>query len=83
MINLIHHTINTGVTLLDTVDIYGPLRNEILLGKVGELKKLVEEEGTVKYMGLSKALASTIRRAHAIHPITTVQLQWSLWSRDV
>ena len=50
--------------------------------KIGELKKLVEE-GKVKYIGLSEASASTIRRAHVIHPITAVQLEWSLWSRDV
>ena len=50
--------------------------------KIGELKKLVEE-GKVKYIGLSEASASTIRRAHAVHPITAVQLEWSLWSRDV
>ncbi|PWZ18047.1 putative aldo-keto reductase 2 [Zea mays] len=49
---------------------------------IGELKKLVEE-GKVKYIGLSEASASTIRRAHAVHPITAVQLEWSLWSRDV
>ncbi|KAL9275289.1 Auxin-induced protein PCNT115-like protein, partial [Drosera capensis] len=39
---------------------------------VGELKKLVEE-GKIKYIGLSEASASTIRRAHAVHPITAVQ----------
>ncbi|CAI9117465.1 OLC1v1018863C1 [Oldenlandia corymbosa var. corymbosa] len=49
---------------------------------IGELKKLVEE-GKVKYIGLSEASPSTIRRAHAVHPITAVQLEWSLWSRDV
>ena len=49
--------------------------------KMGELKKLVEE-GKIKYIGLSEASASTIRRAHAVHPITAVQLEWSLWSRD-
>ena len=47
-----------------------------------ELKKLVEE-GKIKYIGLSEASASTIRRAHAVHPITAVQLEWSLWCRDV
>ena len=52
------------------------------LAKVGELKKLVEE-GKIKYIGLSEASASTIRRAHAVHPITAVQLEWSLWSRDI
>ncbi|RVW24312.1 putative aldo-keto reductase 2 [Vitis vinifera] len=54
----------------------------MLVIKVGELKKLVEE-GKIKYIGLSEASASTIRRAHAVHPITAVQLEWSLWSRDV
>ncbi|XVF29251.1 hypothetical protein REPUB_Repub15cG0104900 [Reevesia pubescens] len=49
---------------------------------VGALKKLVEE-GKIKYIGLSEASASTIRRAHAVHPITAVQLEWSLWTRDV
>ena len=49
---------------------------------MGELKKLVEE-GKIKYVGLSEASASTIRRAHAVHPITAVQMEWSLWSRDL
>jgi aryl-alcohol dehydrogenase-like predicted oxidoreductase len=49
---------------------------------MGELKKLVEE-GKIKYVGLSEASASTIRRAHAVHPITALQIEWSLWSRDV
>ncbi|MCO5614559.1 hypothetical protein L7F22_068842 [Adiantum nelumboides] len=151
MIALIRHAVDSGITFLDTSDIYGPFTNEILLGKalkgirhkvqlatkfgvkiedgeitkytvcghpayvraacegslkrldvdcvdlyyqhridttipievtVGEMKKLVEE-GKVKYLGLSEASASTIRRAHAVHPITAVQLEWSLWSRDV
>ncbi|XP_050275025.1 probable aldo-keto reductase 1 [Quercus robur] len=49
---------------------------------VGELKKLVDE-GKVKYIGLSEASPDTIRRAHAVHPITAVQMEWSLWSRDI
>ncbi|KAF2535407.1 hypothetical protein F2Q68_00019776 [Brassica cretica] len=49
---------------------------------MGEMKKLVEE-GKIKYIGLSEASASTIRRAHAVHPITAVQIEWSLWTRDV
>ncbi|EFH66097.1 aldo/keto reductase family protein [Arabidopsis lyrata subsp. lyrata] len=136
LVALIHHAINSGITLLDTSDIYGPETNELLLGQalrdgmrekvelatkfgilfrdeklgyrgdpayvraaceaslkaidttvpievtIGELKKLVEE-GKIKYIGLSEASASTIRRAHAVHPLTAVQLEWSLWSRDV
>ncbi|KAF7843653.1 putative aldo-keto reductase 1 [Senna tora] len=49
---------------------------------VGELKKLVEER-KVKYIGLSEASVDTIRRAHAVHPITAVQIEWSLWTRDI
>eukprot|EP00252_Welwitschia_mirabilis_P009821 TRINITY_DN226_c0_g2_i3.p1 TRINITY_DN226_c0_g2~~TRINITY_DN226_c0_g2_i3.p1 ORF type:complete len:345 (+),score=66.66 TRINITY_DN226_c0_g2_i3:105-1139(+) len=49
---------------------------------MGELKKLVEE-AKIKYIGLSEASAETIRRAHAVHPITAVQIEWSLWCRDV
>ncbi|XP_058201563.1 probable aldo-keto reductase 2 [Rhododendron vialii] len=149
MIKLIHHAIDSGVTFLDTSDIYGPHTNEVLLGKalkggvrekvelatkfgisfadgkievrgdpayvraaceaslkqldidcidlyyqhridirvpieitMGELKKLVEE-GKIKFIGLSEASPVTIRRAHAVHPITAIQLEWSLWSRDV
>ncbi|XP_027073255.1 auxin-induced protein PCNT115-like [Coffea arabica] len=48
---------------------------------MGELKKLVEE-GKIRYIGLSEASPDTIRRAHAVHPITAVQLEWSLWTRD-
>lgn len=149
MINLIRYAVDSGITHLDTSDVYGPHTNEQLLGKameegfrekvelatkfglifsgnvkwevrgdpdyirqaceaslkrlrtkcidlyyqhrvdlhvpieitMGELKKLVEE-GKIKYIGLSEASVSTIRRAHAVHPITAVQLEWSLWSRD-
>ncbi|XP_057818544.1 probable aldo-keto reductase 1 isoform X1 [Cryptomeria japonica] len=49
---------------------------------IGELKKLVEE-GKIKYIGLSEASVDTIRRAHAVHPITAIQLEWSLWTRDI
>ncbi|KAJ9555870.1 hypothetical protein OSB04_010484 [Centaurea solstitialis] len=150
MIDLLRHAILSGVTFLDTADVYGPYTNEILIGKalkeiglrdevqiatkfgfklddekfevcgdpayvrsacegslkrldvdcidlyyahridtrvpievtMGELKKLVAE-GKVKYIGLSEASGSTIRRAHAVHPITAVQNEWSLWTRDV
>lgn len=49
---------------------------------MGELKKLVEE-GKVKYIGLSEASPDTIRRAHRVHPITAIQIEWSLWTRDI
>ncbi|XP_022722008.1 perakine reductase-like isoform X1 [Durio zibethinus] len=47
-----------------------------------ELKKLVEE-GKIKYIGLSEASVDTIRRAHAVHPITALQMEYSLWTREI
>ncbi|GLU07601.1 hypothetical protein SLE2022_245540 [Rubroshorea leprosula] len=47
-----------------------------------ELKRLVEE-GKIKYIGLCEASPDTIRRAHALHPVTALQVEWSLWTRDV
>src|SRR6059058_2506070 len=41
------------------------------------------EQGKVRYLGLSEAAAETIRRAHAVHPISALQTEYSLWSRDV
>ncbi|WP_432020859.1 aldo/keto reductase [Streptomyces sp. 1222.5] len=49
---------------------------------VGALGELVAE-GKVRHIGLSEASAETIRRAHAVHPVTAVQSEYSLWSRDV
>lgn len=48
----------------------------------GAMKGLVES-GKVRHLGISEAAPATIRKAHAIHPITAVQSEWSLWSRDV
>jgi aryl-alcohol dehydrogenase-like predicted oxidoreductase len=48
---------------------------------VGAMAQLVRE-GKVRYLGLSEAGLETIRRAHAIHPITALQTEYSLWSRD-
>lgn len=50
--------------------------------KMEELKKLVEE-GKIKYIGLSEASVDTIRRANAVHPITAVQMEYSLWTREI
>ncbi|GAB3991494.1 aldo/keto reductase [Nocardioides marmoraquaticus] len=49
---------------------------------VGAMKELVEA-GKVTHLGLSEASAATIRRAHAVHPITALQTEWSLFSRDL
>src|SRR5271167_2151451 len=49
---------------------------------VGAMAELVAA-GKVRHLGLSEASAQTIRRAHAVHPITAVQTEYSLWTRDV
>ncbi|MCG7286482.1 aldo/keto reductase [Cellulomonas sp. ACRRI] len=51
---------------------------EDVAGTVGELVA----EGKVRHLGLSEAGAATIRRAHAVHPVTAVQSEYSLWTRD-
>ncbi len=48
---------------------------------VGAMAELVEQ-GKVRHIGLSEAAPETIRRAHAVHPITAVQTEYSLWTRD-
>jgi aryl-alcohol dehydrogenase-like predicted oxidoreductase len=51
---------------------------EDVAGAVGELV----QAGKVRYFGLSEAAAGTIRRAHAVYPVTAVQSEYSLWTRD-
>ncbi|MEY4135990.1 MAG: hypothetical protein RL205_118 [Actinomycetota bacterium] len=48
----------------------------------GAMKELVEE-GKVRTLGISEAAPETIRRAHAVHPVTAIQSEYSLWTRDV
>lgn len=49
---------------------------------VGAMADLVKE-GKIRSLGLSEASASTLRRAHAVHPISALQSEYSLWSRDI
>jgi len=145
----IHRALDLGVTFLDTADMYGPFKNEELVGRairdrrsnvvlatkfgnvrgadgaflgisgkpeyvqkacdaslrrlgvdhidlyyqhrvdrsvpiedtVGAMAELVRA-GKVRHLGLSEASPATIRRAHAVHPITALQTEYSLWSRD-
>ena len=68
----------------DTIDLYYQHRvdpNVLIEDTVGAMADLVRE-GKVKYLGLSEAAPETIRRAHAVHPITALQTEFSLWSRD-
>ncbi|ONH27801.1 hypothetical protein BL253_21480 [Pseudofrankia asymbiotica] len=51
---------------------------EDVAGVVGELV----QAGKVRHFGLSEAAAATIRKAHAVHPVTAVQSEYSLWTRD-
>jgi aryl-alcohol dehydrogenase-like predicted oxidoreductase len=60
------HRVDTSVPIEDTV---------------GAMAGLVEA-GKVRHLGLSEAAVSTIRRAHAVHPITALQTEYSLWSRE-
>jgi aryl-alcohol dehydrogenase-like predicted oxidoreductase len=145
----IHEAIDLGVNFLDTADMYGPFKNEILVGTAikarrdevvlatkfgnergedgsylgvngkpeyvvtacdnslrrlgvdvidlyyqhrvdrtvpieetwGALKSLVDA-GKVRHLGISEASSATIERAHAVHPVTALQSEYSLWTRD-
>jgi aryl-alcohol dehydrogenase-like predicted oxidoreductase len=70
---------------LDHVDLYYQHRVDPetpIEETVGAMAELVKA-GKVKYLGLSEASAATIRRAHKVHPITALQTEFSLWTRDV
>ncbi len=69
---------------VDTIDLYYQHRvdpNTPIEETVGAMTELVKE-GKVRYLGLSEAAPATIRRAHKIHPITALQTEYSLWTRD-
>ena len=71
----------------DVIDLYYLHRYDIgnavpIEDSVGEMSRMVEE-GKVKAIGLSETSAETIRKGHAVHPITAVQSEYSLWSRNV
>ena len=69
---------------VDTIDLYYQHRvdpNTPIEETVEAMAKLVKE-GKVRYIGLSEAGAKTISRAHAVHPITALQTEYSLWSRE-
>ncbi len=70
---------------VDTIDLYYQHRVDPktpIEDTVGAMAELVAA-GKVRYLGLSEAAPDTIRRAHAVHPITALQTEWSLWTRDV
>jgi len=70
---------------VDVIDVYGMHRMDKSVpieDTVGAMQRLIER-GKVRYLQLSEAGAQTIRRAHKVHPITCIETEYSLWSRDV
>src|SRR5438105_2301533 len=67
----IRRALELGIDFLDTADAYGPHTNEELVGP-----------GKVRYLGPSEAAPETIRKAQSTHPITALQTEYSLWTRD-
>ena len=70
---------------LETIDLYYQHRVDPKVPieeTVGAMARLIDE-GKVRFLGLSEASAETLRRAHSVHPITALQSEYSLWTRDV
>ena len=70
---------------VDHIDLYYQHRVDLEVPveeTFGAMKELVEA-GKVRFLGISEAAPETIRRAHSVHPITALQTEYSLWSRDV
>ncbi|MHA7279309.1 aldo/keto reductase [Arthrobacter sp. MDT2-2] len=68
----------------DSIDLYYQHRMDPSVpveDTMGALAELVQE-GKIQHIGLSEAAPETIRRAHAVHPVTALQTEYSLWSRD-
>ena len=69
---------------VDVIDLYYQHRvdpNVPIEETIGAMAELVRE-GKVRYLGMSEASPTTIRRAHVVHPITALQTEYSLWSRE-
>jgi aryl-alcohol dehydrogenase-like predicted oxidoreductase len=69
---------------VDVIDLYYQHRVDPTVPieeTIGAMAELVKQ-GKVRYLGMSEAAPATIRRAHAVHPITALQTEYSLWSRD-
>lgn len=83
----VRERIDRSLALLgnDHVDLYYQHRIDPTIPieeTVGAMAELVAQ-GKVRHLGLSEAAPETIRRAHAVHPITALQVEWSIWTRDV
>jgi aryl-alcohol dehydrogenase-like predicted oxidoreductase len=71
-----------GVDVIDLYYLHRPPQTAEIEETVGAMAELVEQ-GKVRYLGLSEVSGELLRRAHAVHPITAVQSEYSLWTRDV
>ena len=71
-----------GVEVIDLYYLHRPPHTAEIEETVGAMAELVAE-GKVRYLGLSEVNEELLRRAHAVHPITAVQSEYSLWTRDV
>ncbi|TCJ14437.1 aldo/keto reductase [Flaviaesturariibacter flavus] len=70
-----------GVEVIDLYYLHRLDPNTPIEDTVGEMTKL-RDEGKIRALGLSEVSADTLRRAHAVHPITALQSEYSLWTRD-
>lgn len=73
---------NLGMDYIDLYYQHRPDPNTPIEETVGTLADLVQQ-GKIRYIGLSEAPVEIIRRAHAVHPITALQTEYSLWSREL
>ena len=71
-----------GTDVIDLYYLHRPPQTAEIEETVGAMAELVAE-GKVRYLGLSEVTGDLLRRAHAVHPITAVQSEYSLWTRDV
>ncbi len=71
-----------GVDVIDLYYLHRPPQTAEIEETAGAMAELVAE-GKVRYLGLSEVDGALLRRAHAVHPITAVQSEYSLWTRDV
>jgi aryl-alcohol dehydrogenase-like predicted oxidoreductase len=71
-----------GIETIDLYYLHRPPQTAEIEETVGAMAELVEE-GKIRHIGLSEVDESLLRRAHAVHPITAVQSEYSLWTRDV
>jgi aryl-alcohol dehydrogenase-like predicted oxidoreductase len=71
-----------GVDYIDTI-VLCRVPSDVTIEEAILGMKMMVDEGKAKYIGVSEANASIIRRAHAVHPLHCIEQEWSLWSRDL